>query len=240
MKTSIPTISVKQMRELDRLMIDYYRISLVQMMENAAIHLSRLAIKRFLRGKNFDKKIFIFAGKGCNGGGVLACARHLSNKGVQLEVFLSAPANEFKGIPLHQLHILNKLGVIVKTGLPEHYEADLIIDGLIGYGLKGNPTGLTAKQIKWCHGAGIPILSLDIPSGMDGDTGKVLPPAIRASATMTLALPKTGLFEEVAILQVGDLFLADISIPPQLYKKIGLMDEKVRFLFKEKSLFQIF
>lgn len=240
MKTSIPTVTIEQMREVDRLMTDHYGISLIQMMENAAIHLSRLTIKRFLRDKTFDKEVLIMAGRGSNGGGVLACARHLINKGVRLKVFLAAPESEFQGIPLMQLDILKALGVQIFSRIPGNLDADLIIDGLIGYGLKGNPKGLTAELISWCMGSGIPVLSLDIPSGMDGNTGFVLPPAIRSSATMTLALPKKGLFEEVAILQVGDLFLADIGVPPQLYEKIGIYDDKIRFLFKEKTLFKIF
>ena len=101
-------------------------------------------------------------------------------------------------------------------------EADLIIDAVIGYSLKGTPRGTSAQMIRWANEHGAPILSLDAPSGVDTTTGEVREPAIRATATMTLALPKEGLRAPGIEERVGELYLADISVPPGLYAGPGL------------------
>ena len=96
-------------------------------------------------------------------------------------------------------------------------DVDLIIDAVIGYSLSGAPRGTAAKLIIWAYTQGAPILSLDAPSGIDTTSGKVHNPAIRATATLTLALPKEGLRSSDTVDYVGELYLADISIPPGLY-----------------------
>lgn len=100
---------------------------------------------------------------------------------------------------------------------------DLILDALIGYGLSGNPRGRTAEWIGWMNRSGSPVLALDTPSGLDTTSGLPGDPCVRAAATLTLALPKTGLLAPSARPFVGDLFLADISVPPELYRRIGLV-----------------
>ena len=94
---------------------------------------------------------------------------------------------------------------------------ELIIDGLIGYNLQGSPQGQTANLIRWANGHSAPILALDLPSGVDATSGIVQELGIEAAATMTLALPKKGLKLRGKDKYVGELFLADISIPPALY-----------------------
>jgi NAD(P)H-hydrate epimerase len=93
---------------------------------------------------------------------------------------------------------------------------------MIGYGLTGDPRGIVANWITRVNDAGRPVLALDTPSGLDTTTGTPGNPCVRASATLTLALPKTGLVAAEAIAYVGDLYLADISVPPQLYKRLGI------------------
>lgn len=95
---------------------------------------------------------------------------------------------------------------------------DLIIDALIGYSLKGAPTGVTLQLIQWANGAKTPVLSLDVPSGVDSTTGDTPGEFIRAKWTMTLALPKTGLGKE----RQQEIFLADIGIPKRAYNKTGI------------------
>jgi NAD(P)H-hydrate epimerase len=96
---------------------------------------------------------------------------------------------------------------------------DLIIDGLIGYSLHGAPRGAAADLIRWANDRQAPIQALDTPSGLDTSTGAVQEPAIHATATMTLALPKEGLRAPGAASTVGELYLADISVPPGLYAR---------------------
>ena len=94
---------------------------------------------------------------------------------------------------------------------------DLIIDGLIGYSLKGAPYGLTAELIDYANNSSAPVLSLDTPSGIDTTSGAIYQPAIKAEATLTLALPKQGLFADGVPQYTGELYLADISVSPGLY-----------------------
>ncbi len=96
------------------------------------------------------------------------------------------------------------------------------MDALIGYSLSGNPRGVTARLIEALNSVAAPVLSLDTPSGVDTASGEVHKPAVRATATMTLALPKVGLRSPAARLVVGELYLADIGVPPGLYHRFGL------------------
>jgi len=111
----------------------------------------------------------------------------------------------------------------VEAGPPETIvrgpEPDLIVDGVIGYSLKGAPRGTAGELIRWANAQGPPILALDAPSGVDTTTGTVFDPAIAATATMTLALPNEGLRSPGVEAQVGELYLADISVPPSLYAR---------------------
>jgi NAD(P)H-hydrate epimerase len=95
---------------------------------------------------------------------------------------------------------------------------DLIVDALIGYSLRSAPRGAVLQMINWANGRGSPILSLDIPSGIDSTTGEAPGEYVSASRTMTLALPKRGLKPGTT----GDLFLADIGIPSAVYERLGL------------------
>ncbi len=99
--------------------------------------------------------------------------------------------------------------------------ADLVIDALIGYGLTGNPSGAVADLIRLANSHPAPILALDAPSGLDTTSGIAYDPCIKAAATMTLALPKAGLMAAPPTV-VGDLYLADISVPPGLYESLDI------------------
>ena len=96
---------------------------------------------------------------------------------------------------------------------------DLIVDALIGYSLRGAPEGLTAHLILAANSHSAPILALDVPSGVDTSTGTAYQPAIRATATLTLALPKEGFRSSSAREHVGELYLGDISVPPEWYER---------------------
>jgi NAD(P)H-hydrate epimerase len=206
-------------------MIEDYHIDLIQMMENAGRSLAHLARERFLQGDPRGQKVVILAGTGGNGGGALVCARRLHNYGADVRVFVTRPDADFTAVPAQQLDIVRRLGIPVV--LAEELDQDgetavLIIDGLIGYSLQGNPRGSAAHLITWANQQAAPVLALDTPSGLDTSTGTVYEPAIRATATMTLALPKAGLLTDQAAPHVGELYLADISVPPALYASPAL------------------
>lgn len=222
---AVPRLSAAQMVAVDRAMVEDYGIALVQMMENAGRCLAHLARVRFLDGSAAGRRVQVLAGTGGNGGGALACARRLANWGAHVRVGLAAPADAYQGVPRQQLAIVERLGLPLDTApLPAgEPAADLIVDGLIGYSLSGAPRGVAARWIGWTHGAAAPVLALDVPSGVDAGSGEVFDPAIRAAATLTLALPKTGLFAPAAAVHVGELYLADIGVPPRLYaERLGL------------------
>lgn len=216
----LPALTTDQMIEVDRAMIENYRIDLIQMMENAGHNLARLVRTRFFGANLRGQKVVVLAGTGGNGGGALVCARRLHNYGTDVRVFITRPDNEFTAVPGHQLDIVRRMGIPVALSDELDKEGEtavLIIDGVIGYSLQGSPQGPAAKLINWANRQAAPILALDAPSGLDTTTGTVYEPAIRAAATMTLALPKAGLLGETAVPHVGELYLADISVPPALY-----------------------
>lgn len=224
-RDEVPWLTRAQMVEVDRLMVEDYRIGLMQMMENAGRHLAILARWRFLNGDPRDCSVVVLAGSGGNGGGVLVCARHLANWGARVRVCLTKPSTALSGVPRRQLEGLVSMGLPIAQGAAD-VEAedtpDLVVDGLIGYSLSGAPQGVAADLIRWAGVQAGPVLALDVPSGVDVDTGEALPPTIRATATMTLALPKVGLQRSEATPYVGELYLADISVPPGLYAGVGV------------------
>jgi len=110
-------------------------------------------------------------------------------------------------------------GVRIDAGDLTVFKPFLILDALIGYGLNGPPYGLALDLIEWANTSTAPVLSLDVPSGLDADTGMPHGACIRAKQTLTLALPKCGL---TVAEYVGELWLADIGIGDDVYQKLGL------------------
>ena len=219
----IPALTTDQMRKVDRLMIEEYHIDMLQMMENGGRNLALLAV-RMLDGDVADRPVVVLAGRGNNGGGGLVAARHLLNWGAWVQLLLTHRPEEYSGVAAHQLSILQAMDAPLAWA-EEGWElppADLIIDAVIGYGLQGNPSGAAANLIALANSSVAPILSLDVPSGLDATTGQLYSPHIVAAATMTLALPKTGLRSPAALAAVGRLYLADIGVPPALYGRLGL------------------
>jgi len=214
-RSSVPHLKTVQMIEVDRAMIEDYGIVLIQMMENAGRALALTARERFLGGDTRGKSVIVLAGTGGNGGGALVAARRLKAWGAEVRVLLSAAPDALTDVPAHQLAAVKAMGVPVLDGPADAGAADLVLDGVIGYSLSGAPYGRAAALIGWANGQGAPVLSLDAPSGLDAASGQAFDPSITAAATLTLALPKTGLDHP----QVGALLLADISVPPDLYER---------------------
>ena len=216
----IPAISTQQMIEVDRLMIEEYGIQLIQMMENAGRSLAELS-RRMLGGDVRGKLIAVLCGAGNNGGGGMVAARHLHNWGAEIMLKVLAPPDQLKDVPTHQRHILEAMGISNRDTI-DLDRVDLVVDAMIGYGLTGDPRGAIAEWITRVNDSRRPVLALDTPSGLNTTTGSPGNPCLRAAATMTLALPKTGLISPEASAYVGDLYLADISVPPQLYASLGI------------------
>jgi NAD(P)H-hydrate epimerase len=220
----VPQLTTGQMIEVDRAMVEDYHIELMQMMENAGRNLAHLARERFLGGDAEGKPVVVLAGTGGNGGGALVAARRLHNWGARVLVVLAQSTDKLTTVPAHQLDILTRMCVPVLAAeeINTTTAPAVVLDGLIGYSLRGAPRGAAAELIRWANGQHAPILALDVPSGIDAGTGTVYEPAIRANATLTLALPKKGLRLPAVKALVGELYLADISVPPELYASATL------------------
>ncbi len=214
----VPAVTAEQMREVDRVAVEEFGLGLLQMMENAGRNLAEQVVAMLdgTRGA-----VAVVAGPGGNGGGGLCAARHLHNRGLPVSVILDREAEEVAGPARTQLHILEAAGVRPvepASDAPAVLRASaLVIDALIGYGLHGVPRDRTAALIDLCNAHARRVLALDVPSGLDATTGATPGVAVRADRTLTLALPKTGLGR-----LRGDLYLADIGIPPEVYGRLGL------------------
>lgn len=236
----VPAVTTAQMIEVDRAMIEEFGIDLIQMMENAGRCLADLARKRFLDGDPRGQHVIVLAGTGGNGGGGLVAARRLHNYGARVEVFLTKADADYSGVPAHQLAILRHMEVPVSDGqkIGDAEQPDLILDALIGYSLKGAPRNTARHLIGWANHQQAPILALDAPSGVDTSSGLVFDPAMRATATLTLALPKSGLRAPGLDAQVGELYLADISVPPELYT-IPTLNLSVPHIFAQSDIVRL-
>jgi NAD(P)H-hydrate epimerase len=211
----VPAVTADQMREIDRIAIDETGPNLFQMMENAGRNLATLTID--LLGNDWrEAKVVVLAGSGGNGGGGICAARHLANHGANVGLVLADRAR-LGDVPRWQLSIYENTSGQIADDV-DRLTPDLIIDALIGYGLRSAPRGRSAELIRWANASGARILSLDVPSGIDATTGEAPGEVIRASATLTLALPKTGLLPE----RTGALYLGDIGIAEGTYRRANI------------------
>ena len=137
-----------------------------------------------------------------------------------VSVWTSKPHEEYRGVIAQQLQAIRNLGVPVDAqNLPSRPSGRaVIIDALIGYSLVGPPKGRVANLVHWTQSVDHPVVSLDVPSGIDSTSGQVLDPGVVAEVTMTLGLPKTGLVTSHSRRHVGRIFVADIGVPAMLYR----------------------
>lgn len=220
------SISVDTMIEVDRMTVEHFGVSLPQMMENAGRSSAALA-RRKLGGDVGDRKIAVLAGHGNNGGGGLVAARHLANAGARVEVIIAATQSDFQTVPHHQLRVLQ----LMEVAIHHSYDAEasrvissreLLIDALLGYSLQGEPKEPHATLIRQANQADAVRVSLDVPAGLESNTGASHDPTIDADATLTLAWPKMGMLTHQAHPFTGELWLADIGIPGAVMRRLGL------------------
>ena len=231
--SGIVYVTADEMRKIDELTIREFQIGVLILMENAGRAIGTLA-KQMLR-RATDGRVACLAGGGNNGGDALVAARHLANWGADVDVIVGTSRDKIKDVPLGQLKILEKIGVPVFFRDYDFTRYDLLVVGLIGYGLEGPPRDRMAAMIVDANKSGRPILAVDLPSGMNATTGQAYDPCIKATSTITLALPKTGFLDSGGSSYVGDLYLADISIPRKIYRQFGQETE----LFQKDTIVKI-
>ncbi|RMG68019.1 MAG: NAD(P)H-hydrate epimerase [Calditrichaeota bacterium] len=213
----VPAISAEQMREVDRIAMEETGPNLFQMMENAGRNLALTAMERM--GEDWQEaRYVVLAGSGGNGGGGICAARHLANRGLEVLLCLTRPEG-LSEVTAFQRHIYHNTGgrEISVNELPG-VRPSIILDAIIGYSLAGAPQGPALAMIRWASAQSVPKIALDVPSGLDATSGRTPGDYLHADVTLTLALPKTGLLPE----KTGKLLLADIGIPPGVYKRLGL------------------
>lgn len=218
--------TAEQMRELDRRAVDEFGVPSLDLMENAGRHVSEAV--RDILGSLKGKHVTIVAGRGNNGGDGFVAARHLHEAGAEVSVFLLADPTDVKG------DARTNLDVLLKTGLPvesirsaSEIESALtrshaVIDAIFGTGLSGEVKGLPADVIKAIDASRRPVVAVDVPSGLDADTGQIWGVCVNAACTVTFALPKIGLVTFPGAACVGRLIVGDIGIPDQLYDGINV------------------
>lgn len=216
---TIPALTSEEMARVDRILIDDLGWDVLQLMETAGRAVAEFARERFLDGNAEGRRVVILAGRGNNGGDGFVAARYLHAWGATTEILLASEPERLGEVARRQYELLRALG-------PRHNAswegpADLIIDALLGFGLQRPPEGVTAELIHRANDQAAPVVAVDVPSGLDATGGQVFEPCIRATATLTLALPKRGLLTASVSPWTGDLFLADIGVPPAVYARVG-------------------
>ncbi len=213
----------EQMQSLDRKAIDTYGIPGVVLMENAGKGATEVIANTFpdLQGK----KVAIIAGKGNNGGDGFVVARHLLNRGVSVKVFLLADPKALRGDAETNLQIFLRMkGEVIPVPSFKDYQKvkkdlerfDLLVDAIFGTGLDAEIRGYYREVIDHLNALQKPVVAIDIPSGLDANTGRPLGIALRASLTVTFGLPKVGLLIPPGFDYVGELKVIDIGIPKRL------------------------
>jgi ADP-dependent NAD(P)H-hydrate dehydratase / NAD(P)H-hydrate epimerase len=222
---------VNEMREMDQRAISEFGIAQELLMENAGE--STYFVIKEVFGQE-PKSVTVFCGIGNNGGDGLVVARKLNSIGWNPEIILLGNAQKFKGAAKINYEISQKLGLtfIPFDKKPDVYEslatAELIVDAIFGTGLDRNVTGDYLDCINLINESEIPVISVDIPSGINGDTSMVMGTAIQADFTITYGLPKLGNILFPGHAYGGKLFTTFISFPPEMHQSKELRIETNR------------
>jgi hydroxyethylthiazole kinase-like uncharacterized protein yjeF len=209
-------LTVEEMAGADRVAIERFGLDVLSLMENAGRGVANLA-RMMLGGKVAGKKICCLVGKGNNGGDGLVAARHLCNWGAEVVVVLSGEGSELRDAPAKQLATVSRMGIRILGPAGDFGRADLLVDSLLGYGSRGNPREPVAGMIRRANASGIPVLAVDLPSGLDATMGEPGEPCVVAKATITFGLPKVGFLNPKSREFTGELYVADISMPQGAY-----------------------
>ena len=240
-------VTASEMQQMDRETIESFGIPGRVLMENAGLGATRVLLDQF--DNIINKNVGVIAGRGNNGGDGFVIARYLAQKGSDVTVYLLAESARVKGDAAANLKLLTPLNVPVvempdeqsflahKTGM---LHQETWIDALIGTGLKSDVKGYFKKIIEFINAHGKPVFSVDIPSGLNSDTGQVCGACIRAQATATFAFAKTGHILFPGAEYTGYLEIVDIGITDHIAKKIRpkqhlLTPERIRGAFRPRN-----
>ena len=240
-------VTAGEMQDMDRRTIETGGIPGIELMENAGRGATRFLLDYFPEAR--QSRIGIIAGKGNNGGDGFVIARYLSQKGIQVSVYLLAKSSALKGDAAANYKLLAPLGIpIIElpddksfSNLKENMQlVDLWVDAILGTGLKSDVRGYYRDVIVFINSLKKPVLAVDIPSGLNSDTGQPCGACIQARATATFGFAKTGHILQPGAAFSGSLKIVDIGIPDRIAAEIGpkqhmLTSETIRTHFQPRK-----
>jgi hydroxyethylthiazole kinase-like uncharacterized protein yjeF len=219
-RLAIKTLTVREIRTLERWAIVKIGIPSLALMENAGRR-SAMEVLKKLKGRS-RASVVIACGAGNNGGDGFVAARYLSKRGIKLQVFLIGNPNRFKADALANYQAAKKLKIHIKPiqdaegAFRKSLEkADIVVDALFGVGLNRPLQGPYDGIIRAINDSGAYVVAIDIPSGLDGTTGEIYGVCVKADLTVTFSYPKKGFFKRHGPAHTGRLVVADIGIPPK-------------------------
>jgi ADP-dependent NAD(P)H-hydrate dehydratase / NAD(P)H-hydrate epimerase len=208
--SALPTLTSRQVAEVDALAQERFGVSVDWLMEAAGWQ-----VARFCRSRTA-----VVCGVGNNAGDGLAAARHLHRWGRLVSVSC-VDAGRLRGSAALERDALGKLGIDVSDELRLD-GAEVVVDALFGTGLSRAPEGRFAAWIDAINDSGSRVIAVDVPSGLDADTGVAYAPTVRAHTTVTLGLAKPGLLNGDGPRVAGEIWLADIGVPFEAYAAVGV------------------
>ncbi|UCF63083.1 MAG: NAD(P)H-hydrate dehydratase [bacterium] len=217
----IKIVTSQEMRQMDRYTIETLGIPGVVLMENAGRGVY-LVIEKLIEQVD-DPCVYLFCGKGNNGGDGFVIARYLWEKGVEVHVFVAGDARDLKGDAKINFDVIRNLKLPIKflkqkadlKKISSH-KPHLIVDALLGTGITGAVHGFMMEVISFINRMDCAVVAVDVPSGLNSDLPAIESETIQADITVTMALPKICHVFYPAKENVGDLYIADIGIPPEV------------------------
>ena len=203
--SALPTLSSRQVREADALAAERFGVSVEWLMEAAGWQIARFV----------GQRAAVVCGVGNNAGDGLAVARHLHRWG-RLAAVCCVDAARLHGPAARELAVLRNLGIEVEDEL-RFDDAEVIVDAIFGTGLTRAPEGRFAGWIDAINKSDKRVIAVDVPSGLDADSGVPYAPTVQANVTITLGLPKPGLLK-----LTGRVLVADIGVPNEVYAALGI------------------
>jgi NAD(P)H-hydrate epimerase len=216
-----------QMREADRRAIDDIGIPSLVLMENAGRQ--AVAAMEAMYSDLSDRRVGVLCGRGNNGGDGFVIARTLAQRGVDVAVYVIGRVADVRGDARVNLEILGRLGLtVVEVGDSQAWElhfsevsdCTLIVDAIFGTGLNAPLSGFIESVVTDVNASGIPIVAIDLPSGLSADSAEPIGPSIEAGLTVTLAAPKLPLVLPPGETRAGDIVIADIGIPGDVLESV--------------------
>jgi NAD(P)H-hydrate epimerase len=223
----VKLVTSEEMREIDRRAIEDYGIPGIVLMENAGRAVAEAA-EKLLGDSALSARVVVICGRGNNGGDGFVAARHLSNRAIDVDIYLLAAMDDLTGEAATNCLIAREMNLpIIENPEQEQLEAalesaDLVIDAILGTGVSGEVHGAAGGAIEAINESAALVLAVDIPSGISGDTGAVLGDAVVADWTLTFGLPKIGHYCHPGRAHCGRIEVVDISLPAELITDAAL------------------